>query len=124
MKHVIRQVAVAAGIAAAALVSTAASAASYTYNFNTFFDTSTAFDPFDTKTLAYSVASLTITDISGGVQFSLTQPVNAFPAKTTAGTFLDALYISGPKGTLTSVSGPALTSGSGYSVFNLSLIHI
>ncbi len=118
MKHVIRQVALAAGIAAAALASTAASAASYTYNFSTFFDTSTALDLFDTKTLAYSVASLTITDITGGVQMSLAQPVNAFPAKTTAGTFLDALYITGPNGTIKSTSGPALASGAGYSILN------
>jgi hypothetical protein len=102
MNHSVRKVAIAAGIAALSLASSAAFASSYTYNFNTFFDTSTVLDPFDTKKLSYSVASLTVADISGGVQLTLTQPVNAFPAKTSAGTTIDALWISGPNGTLKS----------------------
>lgn len=118
MNHSVRKVAIAAGIAALSLASSAAFASSYTYNFNTFFDTSTVLDPFDTKKLSYSVASLTVADISGGVQLTLSQPVNAFPAKTSAGTTIDALWISGPKGTLKSTGPVALASGAGYSVLN------
>lgn len=111
-----RQTAIAAGIAALSLASSASWAASYTYDFKTFFDTSTVFDLLDTKTLSYSVASLTIADITGGVQLTLTQPTNAFPASGSAGTFIEALWLSGPKGTL-ALSTPATTtlaSGSGY----------
>lgn len=115
MIKLVRRTAVAAGIAALSLASSASWAASYTYDFKTFFDTSTVLDLLDTKTLSYSVATLNITDITGGVQLSLTQLNNAFPAKTTAGTFIEALWLSGPNGTLASTSGTVLASGSGYS---------
>lgn len=118
MIKLVRQTAMAAGIAALSLASSASWAASYTYDFKTFFDTSTTFDLLDTKTLSYSVASLTIEDITGGVQLTLNQTVNAFPAKT-GGTFVEALWLSGPKGTLTSKSGPGLVSGSGYNLLPL-----
>lgn len=114
MNHFARRTAVAAGIAALSLASSASWAASYQYDFKTFFDTSTALDLLDTKTLSYSVASLTIADITGGVQLTLTQPTNAFPAKTSAGTFIEALWLAGPNGTLKSTSGPGLAFGSGY----------
>ena len=118
MKTFLRQSVVAAGIAALGLASSASWAASYTYNFNTFFDTSTPLDLLDTKTLAYSVGSLTISDISGGVQLSLSQPTNAFPSGK-GGTFIEALWLSGPNGALklTSTSptgGTGLAFGSGY----------
>lgn len=115
MIKLVRRTAVAAGIAALSLASSASWAASYTYDFKTFFDTSTTLDLLDTKTLSYSVATLNITDITGGVQLSLSQLANAFPAKTSAGTFIEALWLSGPNGTLASTSGTALASGSGYS---------
>lgn len=115
----VRQTAVAAGIAALSLASTASWAASYTYDFKTAFDTSTTFDLLDTKTLPYSVASLTIADIAGGVSLSLTQNVNPFPANTSAGTFAEALWLAGPKGTLASKTGTALAAGSGYSLLPL-----
>ncbi len=118
MKQTLRHAALAAGIAVISLASTASMAATSTYTFSSFFDTSTSLNPFDIKTLDYSVATLSITDIAGGVQLSLTQSANAFPAKSTAGTFIDALYISGPGGTLKSTSGPALASGAGYSILN------
>jgi hypothetical protein len=117
MKKLMRQTALAAGIAALSLASSASWAASYTYEFKTFFDTSTALDLLDTKTLSYSVASLTISDISGGVSLSLTQNNNAFPSKT-GGTFVEALWLKGPNGTLKMTSPTSITSlasGSGYS---------
>lgn len=114
MIKLVRRTAVAAGIAALSLASSASWAASYSYDFKTFFDTSTVLDLLDTKTLSYSVASLTIADVTGGVQLTLTQNVNPFPAKTTAGTFIEALWLAGPNGTLKSVSGTSLVSGSGY----------
>jgi len=110
----VRRTAVAAGIAVLSLASSASWAASYTYDFKTFFDTSTVLDLLDTKTLSYSVASLTIADVTGGVQLTLTQTNNAFPAQTSAGTFIEALWLAGPNGTLKSVSGTTLAAGSGY----------
>lgn len=112
-----RQTALAAGFAALSLASTASSAASYTYTFSTFFDTSTTLDLLDTKTLSYSVASLTIADIAGGVQLSLTENANAFPSYTKDGmTYLENLWLAGPNGTLKlTSSGQTLASGSGYS---------
>lgn len=111
----VRRTAVAAGVAALSLASTASWAASYTYDFKTFFDTSTSLDLLDTKTLSYSVASLTITDITGGVQLTLNQLNNAFPAKT-GGTFIEALWLAGPNGSLSlTSSNTSLAFGSGYS---------
>jgi hypothetical protein len=118
MNKLLRQTAMAAGIAALSLASSASWANSYQYDFKTFFDTSTVLDVLDTKTLGYSVATLTISDIAGGVQLSINQPVNAFPAKT-GGTYIEALWLSGPKGTLKSVSGASLTSSAGYQTFPL-----
>lgn len=110
----IRRIAAAAALAGLSLTASSSWAASYTYSFKTFFDTSTVLDVFDTKTVNYSVASLTIADISGGVQLSLSQAVNPFPSKTSAGTYIDALWLSGPKGSLTSSAGaPTLASGAG-----------
>ncbi|HEX5355758.1 MAG TPA: PEP-CTERM sorting domain-containing protein [Aquabacterium sp.] len=115
MIKLVRRTAVAAGIAALSLASNASWAASYTYDFKTFFDTSTILDLLDTKTLSYSVATLNIADITGGVQLTLSQLANPFPAKTSSGTFIEALWLSGPNGTLASTSGTGLAAGSGYS---------
>jgi hypothetical protein len=93
----VRQTAMAAGLVALSLASSATWAASVTYDFKTFFDTSTA-DPLDTKQFGTSIASLTLKDITGGVELTLTQNKNAFPEKF-GGTFVDALYLNGPKGT-------------------------
>lgn len=119
MNTPLRQVALAASLIGLSLASSASFAASYTYEFNTFFDTSTALSLTDTKTLPYSVASLTISDVTGGVQLSLLERPNAFPAGSAVGApFLDSLWINGPSGTLKSVSGPVLAAGAGYSLLN------
>lgn len=115
MIKIVRQTALAAGFAALSLASSASWAASYTYDFRTFFDTSTTKDLLDTKTLDYSVGSLTINDINGGVELTLTQTANAFPAAS-GGTFIENLWLAGPKGTLKLTStGQTLAFGSGYS---------
>jgi hypothetical protein len=103
-----RRIAAAVGFAALSLASSAGFAASATYNFSTFFDTSTA-NKLDTKTLSYNVATLTLTDITGGVQVSVSQLSNAFAAKT-GGTYLDSLWLSGVKGTISNVSGTGTSS--------------
>lgn len=111
----LRKVAVATGLAAMAIASSANAAvsqqSSYTYDFKTFYDTSTILNSFDTKTLAYSVATLTIKDISGGVEISLSQNNTAFPAKTSSGTFVDGLWLNGDWGTVASKSGVAASGG-------------
>ncbi|MDI1258050.1 PEP-CTERM sorting domain-containing protein [Aquabacterium sp.] len=88
-----------------------AQASSYTYDFKTFYDTSTISNPFDTKTLSYSVASMSIKDITGGVEISLKQNSTLFPAKTTSGTFLDGLWLNGDWGTVAAKSGTAASGG-------------
>jgi hypothetical protein len=110
-----RRIAAAVGFAALSLASSAGFASTATYNFSTFFDTSTA-DKLDTKTLAYNVATLTLTDITGGVQVSLTELSNNFAQKNAAGTYLDTLWLSGVKGTVTNVSGTGTSSL--YTAFN------
>ncbi|MEY4766327.1 MAG: hypothetical protein RI907_3000 [Pseudomonadota bacterium] len=117
MSMKLRRLAAAAGIAALSMASSATWAASYTYDFKTFFDTSTK-DTLDTANFATSVASLTIADITGGVQISLTQNKNDFLAKNSTGTILDALWMgmsgstSTTKGTFASVSGDKVASSS------------
>jgi len=104
------RVAAAAGLAVLSLASSATWAASVSYDFKTFFDTSTP-SLTDTTTLNYSVARLTIADIAGGVQVSLTQNVNAFAAKTSAGTYIDNLFL-GMSGASTTTK-PAFVNESG-----------
>lgn len=108
----LRKIAVATGLAALALASAANAAVSqlpsYTYDFKTFYDTSTIANPFDTKTLGYSVASMTVKDISGGVEVSFKQNSTLFPAKTTAGTLVDGLWLNGNWGT---VAGGGVSGG-------------
>lgn len=116
----LRKIAVATGLAAMAIASAANAAvvqqSSYTFDFKTFYDTSTIANPFDTKTLSYSVASMTITDIKvnnvvTGVEISLKQNGTAFPAKTTAGTYVDGLWLNGDWGTVAAKSGTAASGG-------------
>jgi hypothetical protein len=109
MTFTLRRVATAVGFAALSLASSASFAATATYNFSTFFDTSTA-DKYDTKTLSYNVATLTLTDITGGVQVSVSQLSNAFPAKFPSGTSIDSLWLSGVNGSVSNVSGTATSS--------------
>lgn len=115
MNKFVRQAVSAAGLVALGLASSASWAATATWEFKTFFDTSTA-SATDTKTLGYSIATLTAKDITGGVEFVLTQNNNAFPAKL-GGTFVDALWLKGPNGSLkldstdTPLSLLGLTSG-------------
>ncbi|MBA4109146.1 MAG: hypothetical protein C0487_06090 [Leptothrix sp. (in: Bacteria)] len=111
----LRKIAVATGLAALAVASSANAAvtqqSSYVYDFKTFYDTSTIANSFDTKTLNYSVASMTIKDISGGVEISMKQNSTLFPAKTTSGTLLDGLWLNGNWGAVAGggVSGGAST---------------
>lgn len=90
-----------------------ASAATYNYEFKTFYDTSTILNPFDKVTLDYSVANLIIADVAGGVQLTLTYNNTAFPGKNGSPT-LDELWLKGPKGTLSRSSGAALDGDTGY----------
>ena len=110
----LRKIAVATGLAAMAFASAHAAVAqqaSYTYDFKTFYDTSTVANHWDTKTLSYSVASMTIKNITGGVEISLKQNSTLFPAKTTSGTFLDGLWLNGDWGTVATKSGTAASGG-------------
>ncbi|WP_374315847.1 PEP-CTERM sorting domain-containing protein [Aquabacterium sp.] len=85
----------------------------YTYRFDTFFDTSTA-SLYDTKTLAYSVATLSITDIDGGVQLTWSEVANAFPAAASSGlTLLNALWLNGVWGTVSTSSNVTLSVTTG-----------
>jgi hypothetical protein len=116
MTQNLRKVAVAAGLAVMAIASSANAAvaqqSSYTYEFKTFYDTSTIANLFDTKTLSYSVATLTIADISGGVQITLKENSTAFPAKNeTSGTFVDGLWLNGDWGKVAAKSGVAASGG-------------
>lgn len=110
-----RQTLAAAALLALSVSMSSARAASYTVDFKTFFNTATAGDLSDTKTLNYAVASLNIADIAGGVQLTLKQNSHAFPTLTSDGNFVDALWIKAAAGTLASVSGPALLASAGYS---------
>lgn len=112
MTQHLRKMAVVAGLAVLAVANSAsaavAQAPSYTYSFKTLYDTSTILNPFDTKTLAASVATLTITDIAGGVQVSLSELSNTVSASS-ASTLLDSLWLNGKWGT---VAGGGVTGGS------------
>lgn len=121
MNQLCRQTLVAAALAVLGSVSSVASAASYTIDFKNFFNTATADNLFDTKTPNYSVATLTISDLAGGngVQLALKQNNHSFASLANAGNFVDALWIKGPAGTLTSLSGPALEAGAGYTAQSL-----
>ena len=93
MIQLCRQTMVAAALAVLGSVSSSAWADSYTIDFKTFFNTATADNPFDTKTLNYSVAKLTISDLAGGngVQLTLKQNSHTFAALSSSGNFIDAL---------------------------------
>lgn len=114
MIHPFKKLLTAASLLVVGAVTHTAHAAAYTYEFKTFFDTSTPDNLVDTKTLNYSVASLQISDTAGGVVLTLTQNVNPFPALTSAGTFIEALWLNTAAGTAAGQSGVALTSLSGY----------
>jgi hypothetical protein len=92
-----------------------AAPASYKYEFKTYYDESTALNLFDTKSFSASVATLTVTDIAGGVQLTLKANNTAFPAKSASGTFIEELWLDAGSGkvNLTS-SNTSLTSSSGY----------
>lgn len=100
MNQLCRQTIVAAALAVLGSVSSSAWAASYTIDFKTFFNTATPDNAFDTKTLNYSVAKLTISDLAGGngVQLTLQQNSHTFAALSSSGNFIDALWIKGPVG--------------------------
>lgn len=109
----IRSLRCAAVALAAMAAATAASAATFNYEFKTFYDTSTILNPFDTKTLDYSVAKLAISDVAGGVQLKLTFNDTAFPAAR-GGLSLDELWLAGPNGALQRSSGAALQDSDYY----------
>lgn len=100
-----------AAVAAAALVAASgAFAATELYEFKTFYDPSTL-NPFDTK-MTNSVASLSIQDITGGVQLKLTFNDTDFPAAAGKSLYVDELWLGGStKGTIAGVSGGAIDFG-------------
>ena len=100
----------------AASATTSSSPTSFTYEFKTYFDESTWWSVTDTNTFSASVATLTIADISGGVQITLKANVNSIPTKTSAGTFIEDLWLDGPKGTLTLTSTNTSLNPGGYSL--------
>jgi len=99
-----------AGVLLSMAAASTVSAASYTYSFSTFFDTSTAVKN-DTDTLGYSVATLVITDVAGGVQISLTEQNNSFASFSAQGTYLDTLWMNGDWGTVSGTDVVAAKSG-------------
>jgi hypothetical protein len=103
-----------AGVAAVALTAAMASshAAQYDYSFHTFYDPTTS-DAYDTRSLFEAVATLSVSDVAGGVQLSLTQPQHSLASATTAGTFLKTLWFNGPIASWTSTSGLAPLASSG-----------
>jgi hypothetical protein len=99
-------------VAAAALVAASgAFAATENYEFRTLYDTSTL-NPFDTKNIGYSVGSLQISDITGGVQLKLTLNDTLFPNASGKNLYVDELWLaSANKGTIAAKSGAALDTG-------------
>jgi hypothetical protein len=102
--------------AAATLSSGVVVAPSYTYNFKTFYDTSTVLNPFDTKTWGSIVATLKVEDLQGGggVKLTLTELNTDFPAKNGTGTLVDNLWLNGNWGTVASSSGVGASGGSSF----------
>lgn len=96
-------------VAAAALVAASgAFAAVENYEFKTFYNTATL-NPFDKTTLGYSVGSLSIEDISGGVQLKLTLNDTLFPNASGKALYADELWLgAGTKGTIAGVSGGSI----------------
>lgn len=107
MNQLCRQAISAAALAMLGSVSSSAWADSYTIDFKTFFNTATVANVSDTKTLNYSVAKLTISDLAdgSGVQLTLKQNSHVFPTLTDSGSYIDALWIKAGSGTLASLSG-------------------
>lgn len=101
-----------AAVAAAALVAASgAFAATELYEFKTFYDPSTL-NPFDTKQFGSSVASLSIQDITGGVQLKLTFNDTNFPTAAGKSLYADELWLAGgAKGTIAGVSGGTIDFG-------------
>lgn len=96
----VRQTAMAAGLVALSLASTASWAATASFEFKSFFDTSTS-SPTDLKTLASPIATLTATDISGGVELTLKLNSTSLLPEKSGGLSIDALYLGGlPNGSL------------------------
>lgn len=88
-----------------------ASAATYNYEFKTFYNTATL-DPFDTATWATPVANLTMDDIAGGVRMKLTFQDTAFPAKTGGALQATDLFLwSSVRSTASSESGVRVANG-------------
>lgn len=103
MINYVRQTAAAAGILALSLASSASWAATATYEFKTFFNTATAAAN-DTLNATKSIATLTATDVSGGISFelkfnSVSDPL--LPEKS-GGLSVDGLFLNlGGNGKLT-----------------------
>jgi hypothetical protein len=117
----VRALGLALGLTASAFTSsayatTSTSPTSFTYEFKTYFDESTWLSLTDTNTFSASVATLTIADITGGVQITLKANSTSFPAKTTAGTFIEDLWLDGPNGTLKLTSTNTSLNAGGYSI--------
>jgi len=94
----------AAAIAMATAASTA-SAAVFQYQFKTYYDGSTI-NPLDTKVFPSIVAGMTVSDIAGGASVSLHFKDTLLPdASSTQKMALDRLWMSGPAGTATKLTG-------------------
>lgn len=107
--------AMAASASTANATTTAAPTDTFNYTFQTFFDTSTILNTTDKKTFQVPVATLSIADVTGGVQLTLNHLKTAFPAKTTSGTFIDNLWLDGPNGSIKlKTTNTLLASGTGY----------
>jgi hypothetical protein len=89
-----------------------AHAAQYDYSFYTFYDPTTA-DAYDTRSVYEAVATLSVSDVAGGVQFTLTQPVHDLVAASASGTLLPTLWFNGPAASWTQTGGVTIQSSSG-----------
>ncbi len=101
-------------LAAAALVvasaASTASAAVFQYQFKTYYDGSTI-NPLDTKVFPSVVAGMTVSDIAGGASINLHFKDTLLPnASTTQKLALDRLWLSGPAGTATKLTGDSFTA--------------
>jgi hypothetical protein len=109
-----RQMAVAAAVMAAA---SSAFAGIVEYEFKSFYDNSTVLNPTDKQTLDYvtkgsfqSIATLSLTDIAGGVQGTLKFTDTTFPGGKT-GLTVDELWLGSSDKTKGVVAGSGLRSG-------------
>ncbi len=106
----IRPFMLAAAAMVAATAASTASAAVFQYQFKTYYDGSTI-NPLDTQVFSSIVAGMTVSDIAGGASVSLHFKDTLLPdASSTQKMALDKLWMAGPAGTATKLSGDTFTS--------------